>query len=110
MVKTVTHSSKIELIFQTNKKDTFQLFLTGDTAGLVKEPSVYAGMHTINLKMSDMQGHFGIYNISATVCDCSVTPNCQSHRNISTKAAPGAIGIIFAALLLLLCKKVNLCL
>lgn len=71
---------------------------------------MYAGAHTINLKISDTQGDFGVYNISATVCDCSVTPNCQSRRDIATKAASGAIGIVFAALFLILCKKVNLCL
>lgn len=76
----------------------------------MKEPSVYAGPHTINLKISDMQGKFGVYNISVTVCDCSVTPNCQSRRETATKAASGAIGVVFATLFLLLCKKLIRCL
>ncbi|XP_051272508.1 cadherin-like protein 26 [Dicentrarchus labrax] len=74
----------------------------GYTAGLVKEPDVYSGPHTIKLRISDMQGEFGIYNISVTVCDCSVTSNCRSRRDTATKAAFGAIGIAFASLFLLL--------
>ncbi|XP_044079630.1 cadherin-like protein 26 [Siniperca chuatsi] len=74
----------------------------GYTAGLMKEPSVYPGPHTIDLKISDMQGEFGVYSLSVTVCDCSVTPNCRGRRVASTKAAFGAIGIVFASLFLLL--------
>ncbi|XP_010753854.3 cadherin-like protein 26 [Larimichthys crocea] len=74
----------------------------GYTTGLVKEPGVYAGPYTIVLKISDLQGKFGVYNINVTVCDCSVTPNCRIRRNTATKAATGAIGIVFASLFLLL--------
>lgn len=73
----------------------------------MKQPRVYAGPYTITLKISDMQGEFGIYNLSVTVCNCSVSPNCQSHIHTATKAAPSAIGIVFASLLLLLCKEYN---
>lgn len=38
------------------------------------------------------------------MCDCSVTPGCRSRRETATTAS-GAIGIVFASLLLLLCKK-----
>lgn len=86
------------------------LILTGYTAGLVKEPGVYAGPHTIDLKISDMQGEFGVYNLSLTVCDCSVTSSCRSRRDTTATAAFGAIGIVFASLFLLLCKKLNNCL
>lgn len=86
------------------------LFSTGYTAGLVKEPDVYAGPHTIDLKISDMQGEFGIYRLNVTVCDCSVTPDCRSLRGTATTAASGAIGVAFASLFLLLCKKLNHCL
>nr|XP_046241227.1 cadherin-like protein 26 [Scatophagus argus] len=72
----------------------------GYTAGLVKEPGVYAGHHTIDVKISDMQGEFGVYNISVTVCDCSVTPNCQ--RRVAATKAAGAVGVVFASLFLLL--------
>ncbi|KAL7407698.1 hypothetical protein ABVT39_012237 [Epinephelus coioides] len=74
----------------------------GYTAGLVKEPDVYAGPHTIDLKISDMQGEFGIYSLNVTVCDCSVTPDCRSLRGTATTAASGAIGVAFASLFLLL--------
>nr|XP_019942004.1 PREDICTED: cadherin-like protein 26 [Paralichthys olivaceus] len=74
----------------------------GYTAGLVKEPGLYAGHHTIELKIYDMQGEFGHYNFSVTVCDCSVTANCQSQRNTASAAHFGALGIVFASLLLLL--------
>ncbi|XP_076607840.1 cadherin-like protein 26 [Chaetodon auriga] len=74
----------------------------GYTAGLVKDAGVYAGPHTIDLKISDMQGEFGIYKISVTVCDCSVTAGCRSRRETAKTVAAGAIGIVFASLLLLL--------
>uniref|UniRef100_A0AAQ6IKJ9 Cadherin domain-containing protein n=1 Tax=Anabas testudineus TaxID=64144 RepID=A0AAQ6IKJ9_ANATE len=82
----------------------------GYTAGLVKQPGVYAGPYTINVKISDLQGEFGVYNLSVTVCNCSVTPTCRTQRKTATKAASGAIGIVFASLLLLLCKKQAHCL
>ncbi|XP_024126911.1 cadherin-like protein 26 isoform X1 [Oryzias melastigma] len=73
----------------------------GLTAGLVKEAGVYAGKHTIDLKISDLQEVSAVYNLSVTVCDCLVTPNCRS-KNSSTKAAFGAVGIALASLLLFL--------
>ncbi|XP_047438530.1 cadherin-like protein 26 [Mugil cephalus] len=74
----------------------------GYTAGLVKQPNVYAGPYTITLKISDMQGEFGVYNLSVTVCSCSVLPNCLSRRHTAEKADSAAIGIVFASLFLLL--------
>ncbi|XP_035805438.2 cadherin-like protein 26 isoform X2 [Amphiprion ocellaris] len=74
----------------------------GFTAGLVKESDVYAGPHTVDLKISDMQGQFGVYNLSVTVCDCTVIPNCQSRRDTAMKAASGALGVVFASLFLLI--------
>ncbi|CAI5688724.1 unnamed protein product [Oreochromis niloticus] len=74
----------------------------GDTAGLVKEPGVYPGQHTIHLKISDMQGAFKVYNLSVTVCGCTVTPNCQIHQNSEIKVGPYALCIIISSLLLLL--------
>lgn len=67
---------------------------------------MFTGKHTINLKIYDMQGNFGISNISVTVCNCSINPNCQSRRETSKKAASGAIVIVFATVLLLMCKTV----
>ncbi|XP_038551447.1 cadherin-like protein 26 isoform X2 [Micropterus salmoides] len=74
----------------------------GFTAGLVKEPTVYAGPHTIDLKISDLQGAFGVHRLSVTVCECSLTPNCRSRRDTAIKVTFGAIGIVFASLFLLL--------
>ncbi|XP_041638553.1 cadherin-like protein 26 [Cheilinus undulatus] len=74
----------------------------GYTAHLVKEPGVYAGLHTVDVKVSDMQGEFGVYSLSVTVCDCSVTPNCRIRRNTTAIPALSAIGIMFASLFLLL--------
>lgn len=91
-------------------KTFWWLLLIGYTAGLVKQPGVYAGPYTINVKISDLQGEFGVYNLSVTVCNCSVTPTCRTQRKTATKAASGAIGIVFASLLLLLCKKQAHCL
>ncbi|XP_034549530.1 cadherin-like protein 26 [Notolabrus celidotus] len=74
----------------------------GYTAGLGKGPGVYVGPHTVDLKVSDLQGQFGVYSLNVTVCDCSVTPNCLSRRGMATHAAFGAIGILLSSLLLLL--------
>lgn len=85
----------------------FDLFVTGYSAGLVKEPGVYADSHTIRLKICDMQGNFGVYNVTVTVCDCSVIPDCRNNRQTATKAAFGAIVIAIAALVILLGTKLN---
>ncbi|XP_074524792.1 cadherin-like protein 26 [Halichoeres trimaculatus] len=74
----------------------------GYTAGLVKGPGVYVGPHTVDLKVSDMQGKYGVYSLSVTVCDCSMIPNCLSRRDVTTSATFGAIGIMFSSLLLFL--------
>ncbi|XP_070708486.1 cadherin-like protein 26 [Pempheris klunzingeri] len=74
----------------------------GFTAGLVKEPGVYSGPHTVYLKISDMQGKSGAYNLSVNVCECSETGDCRGRRETTTKASSGAIGIMFASLFLLL--------
>ncbi|XP_029359003.1 cadherin-like protein 26 [Echeneis naucrates] len=66
----------------------------GYTAGLVKDPDVYAGPHTIQMKISDLQGQFAVYNFSVTVCDCSKTTSCQTRRLTNTIAAPGVICVL----------------
>ncbi|KAM7006223.1 cadherin-like protein 26 [Tautogolabrus adspersus] len=74
----------------------------GYTAGLVKEPGVYAGRHTVDLKVSDLQGEFSVHSLSVTLCNCFVTPKCRSRRDASTNIALGALGIMFASLFLFL--------
>lgn len=66
---------------------------------------MYAGHHTIDLKISDMQGQFGVYNLSVAVCDCSVTSDCRNRRGTSSIDATGALGVVFASLFLLLRKN-----
>lgn len=73
----------------------------GYTAGLVKEPAVYAGPHKVRLKVCDLQGQFGIYDLNVTACNCSITPDCRILR-VTARASSGAIGVAFAALLFLL--------
>lgn len=77
----------------------------GFSAGLVKEPDVYAGRHTVRLMISDLQGQSAVYDIDVIVCDCSVSGSCQSRRASGTWASFGAIGIVLAALLLLIGEK-----
>lgn len=74
----------------------------GYTAGLVKEPGVSSGQHTIHLKISDMQGAFKVYNLSVTACGCTLTPNCRIHQKSEIKLGPYALCIIICSLLLLL--------
>ncbi|XP_067098979.1 cadherin-like protein 26 [Osmerus mordax] len=74
----------------------------GHSVNLVKETSVYAGSHTVEMKISDLQGQFAMYNLSVTVCDCSVTPSCQKGRVTVTQMGYGAIGILFTSLIVLL--------
>lgn len=74
----------------------------GYTASLVTAPGVYAGEHIVELKVSDLQGKFGVYSLNVTVCDCSETLNCRSRRDATTTAAFGAVTIMFASLLLFL--------
>ncbi|XP_029006658.1 cadherin-like protein 26 [Betta splendens] len=69
----------------------------GYTAGLVKQPGVFAGQHIITLKISDMQGEFVVYNLSVTICDCSGTSACRTQRSGGPKAAPRALGIMLAS-------------
>lgn len=78
---------------------------TGFSAGLVKEPDVYAGPHKVRLMISDMQGQSAVYNINVIVCNCLVSDICQSRGASGTQASFSAIGTVLAALLLLLGKK-----
>ncbi|XP_041837178.1 cadherin-like protein 26 [Melanotaenia boesemani] len=74
----------------------------GFTAGLVKEPGVYASSYTIALKISDLQGVYGVYNLSVTVCDCSARPNCHIRQHATTKASYGTLSVVLASLVLFL--------
>lgn len=79
----------------------------GFSAGLVKEPDVYAGRHEVRLKISALQGESAIYTISVIVCDCSLSRDCQSRRASGTRVSFSAVGIVLAALLLPPGKKLS---
>ncbi|KAM9813786.1 cadherin-like protein 26 [Neosynchiropus ocellatus] len=74
----------------------------GFSAGLVKLPAVFSGPHRIMLKIADMQGRFGVYNLSVIVCDCSVTPHCRGRHLNAAKSVTGAVAVALASLSLLL--------
>ncbi|XP_036386735.1 cadherin-like protein 26 [Megalops cyprinoides] len=74
----------------------------GTTVNLVKESLVYSGHHELQLKIYDMQGQSSVQNLSVTVCDCSITPNCLLRGATGSRLGGGAIGIMFVALLALL--------
>ncbi|XP_038151113.1 cadherin-like protein 26 isoform X1 [Cyprinodon tularosa] len=71
----------------------------GFTAGLVRDSRVYAGVYSLKVKVSDMQGQYGIYRLTTTVCSCSVARNCRN-RSAPTFNAGGAVGIALLSLLL----------
>ncbi|KAJ8360840.1 hypothetical protein SKAU_G00173650 [Synaphobranchus kaupii] len=75
----------------------------GTRVHLMKKGAVYAGHHELQINVYDRQGRFSVQNISITVCDCSVSPDCLGREaSSSTKINSSGIGIIFAALFLLL--------
>lgn len=73
--------------------------LVGFTAGLVRDSRVYAGVYSLKVKVSDMQGQYGVYRLTTTVCSCSVARNCRN-RSAPTFNAGGAVGIALLSLLL----------
>lgn len=76
--------------------------LQGYSIELVKEANVYAGVHSVTLKINDLQGKFGLYDIKVFVCNCVSNSNCE--RRGVTVTASGAIIVTFATLLSFLCK------
>ncbi|KAG9332556.1 hypothetical protein JZ751_014654 [Albula glossodonta] len=57
----------------------------GTTVNLVKSNKVYSGEHVLTLKVYDTQEVSAEYNLTVTVCDCSVKDNCQSRSTTSTQ-------------------------
>uniref|UniRef100_A0A4W5N2S2 Cadherin 26, tandem duplicate 2 n=1 Tax=Hucho hucho TaxID=62062 RepID=A0A4W5N2S2_9TELE len=74
----------------------------GYTVNLVKENTVYAGHHELLLKVFDLQGKGALHNLSVTVCDCSSVASCRMRRDTGSKIGESAVGIVIAAMLLLL--------
>ncbi|KAJ3602040.1 hypothetical protein NHX12_029800 [Muraenolepis orangiensis] len=74
----------------------------GHQVNLVKEPTVYSGLHMLELKISDRQGVSAVNNLTVTVCQCAATPHCSGRSASGATVGFGAIGIMFFALLALL--------
>ncbi|KAI1892809.1 hypothetical protein AGOR_G00137340 [Albula goreensis] len=74
----------------------------GTTVNLVKSNKVYSGEHVLTLKVYDTQEVSAEYNLTVTVCDCSVKDNCQSRSTTSTQLDVSAVWILIASLLFLL--------
>ncbi|XP_067303574.1 cadherin-like protein 26 [Pseudorasbora parva] len=49
----------------------------GTTVNLVKDQSVHSGHHLLQIKITDQQGLYAIYNLTVTVWDSSSISNCQ---------------------------------
>lgn len=63
---------------------------------------MHGGVYNVTLKIADLQGKFGLYDIEVFVCDCVTNSNCE-RRGVSVTAS-GAIIVAFATLLSFLCK------
>ncbi|XP_035243698.1 cadherin-like protein 26 isoform X1 [Anguilla anguilla] len=75
----------------------------GTTVNLIKKSTVYAGFYELQLKVYDQQERFSVQNITVAACDCSISQDCSARAAASkTQINSSAIGIVFAALLLLL--------
>ncbi|XP_017160453.1 cadherin-like protein 26 isoform X2 [Poecilia reticulata] len=74
----------------------------GFTAGLVRLSRVPAGRYTLGVKVSDLQGAYGIYKLNVTVCSCLVVPHCRIRNSaISSSGAVGIALLLSLALFLL---------
>ncbi|XP_067302917.1 cadherin-like protein 26 isoform X2 [Pseudorasbora parva] len=72
----------------------------GTTVNLVKDQSVYSGHHLLQIKISDQQGHYAIHNLTVTVCDCSVTPNCHVRMARMAQMGPVAAWLVVLTVLI----------
>uniref|UniRef100_A0A9J8AQ29 Cadherin 26, tandem duplicate 2 n=1 Tax=Cyprinus carpio carpio TaxID=630221 RepID=A0A9J8AQ29_CYPCA len=73
----------------------------GTTVGLVKENKVFSGHHLLQIKISDQQGLYSIQNLTVTVCDCSITPNCHVKMVSKARMGPVAVWMLVLAVLVL---------
>jgi len=67
---------------------------------LVKEHSVYSGHHLLQIKILDQQGLSSIQNLSVTVCDCSIAPNCHVRMAGMAQMGPAAAWIVVLTVLI----------
>ncbi|XP_016331303.1 cadherin-like protein 26 [Sinocyclocheilus anshuiensis] len=73
----------------------------GTTVSLVKENNVFSGYHLLQIKISDQQGFYSMQNLSVTVCDCSITPDCHVRMVSQARMGPVAAWIVALAVLIL---------
>ncbi|XP_073679437.1 cadherin-like protein 26 [Garra rufa] len=73
----------------------------GTTVNIVKENRVFSGHHLLQIKISDQQGFYLIQNLTVTVCDCSITPNCNAKMVSKTRIGPIAAWLVALAVLML---------
>ncbi|MGH0141308.1 UNVERIFIED_CONTAM: hypothetical protein FKN15_073695 [Acipenser sinensis] len=76
----------------------------GYSVNLIKEKNVYSGIYILHLEISDRQGVSSKHNLTVAVCDCptSAPANCGTRRLSSPTMGSSAVGILFAALFLML--------
>lgn len=74
---------------------------------LVKEHSVYSGHHQLQIKISDQQGLYSIQNLTVTVCDCSIAPNCHVKMAWKAQMGPVAAWMVILAVLFFIGNAAN---
>ncbi|XP_017161074.1 cadherin-like protein 26 [Poecilia reticulata] len=62
------------------------------------------GQHELQLKVSDLQGKTAVHSLSVSVCKCSKTPkpDCRLQKDTGSRLGPGALGILFLSIILLI--------
>ncbi|XP_073679769.1 cadherin-like protein 26 [Garra rufa] len=73
----------------------------GTTVNIVKENKVFSGHHFLHIKISDQQGFYSIQNLTVTVCNCSITSNCNAKMVLKTRIGPVAAWMVALAVLIL---------
>ncbi|KAI5612089.1 cadherin-like protein 26 isoform X2, partial [Silurus asotus] len=74
----------------------------GTTVGLIREKTVYSGHYKIQFKILDNQGFGLVQNLSVTVCNCTITPDCHVRRSFTARPSLSVMGIILLAFLVLI--------
>ncbi|XP_067302920.1 cadherin-like protein 26 [Pseudorasbora parva] len=72
----------------------------GTTVNLVKDQSMYSGHYLLQIKITDQQGLYAIHNLTVTVCDCSINPNC--HVRVARMAQMGPVASMMVVLTVLI--------
>ncbi|XP_007563454.1 cadherin-3 [Poecilia formosa] len=73
----------------------------GFTAGLVRHSSVAVGLYTLRVKVSDLQGTYGIYKLNVNVCSC-LEHHCRNLNLTISSSGAVAVALLLAITLFLL--------